>query len=155
MAAEWLQTGDAASKAMYAPARRDFDRYLRMLQDAAAGVNLPEGWVSNSTYWLVRDGTTIVATSNLRHFLNEHLSHEGGHIGYDTRPSERRRGYGTAVCAATLAKARQLGLRRVLITCDSDNVASARIIEKNGGRLENQVVSHTTGKVKNRYWIDV
>jgi predicted acetyltransferase len=53
------------------------------------------------------------------------------------------------------AMAREMGLKRVLITCDADNVASARIIEKNGGRLENQSVSRETGRLKNRYWIEL
>jgi len=118
-------------------------------------VGLPDGWVPGTTYWLIRDGKTIVAQSNLRHRLTPSLERVGGHIGYATRPSERRKGYGTLLCALTLQKARELGLKRVLITCDADNLASARIIEKNGGRLENQELSQATGKLKNRYWIEL
>jgi predicted acetyltransferase len=81
------------------------------------------------------------------------LAHEGGHIGYGVRPSERGKGYGTEVCRRTLEAARGLGLARVLITCDTDNPASARIIEKNGGVLENEVRSRETGKMKRRYWV--
>ena len=121
--------------------------------DEAQGRNLPEGYVPTSTYWLVRNGRDVVARSTLRHRLNAHLEHEGGHIGYSVRPSDRRRGYGTAVCRLTLAKARALGLARVLITCDDDNIASARVIEKNGGRFENAVRARATGKMKRRYWI--
>jgi len=136
-------------------ALRDPQASLARERDFARGRNLPPGYVPSSTYWLVRDGRRVVARSSLRHRLNPHLEHEGGHIGYSVRPSEQRRGYGTAVCRLTLEKARTLGLERVLITCDEDNVASARIIETNGGRLENTVRARETGKLKRRYWIDL
>ncbi len=155
MAAEYLREGDKYEKERYRAAIRDFSAYLRGLHDAAKGVALPEGHVPATTYWLVRDGETIVATSSIRHWLTPSLLHEGGHVGYGTRPSERRKGYGKIVCAKTLEKAGEMGLDRVLITCDTDNTASAKIIQANGGALENRVIAHTTGKQKNRYWIDV
>jgi len=142
-------------QAKYKRAIRDVRGYIRRLQGGARGANLPAGHVPGTTYWLVRGGRDIVATSNLRHRLTPHLEYEGGYIGYGVRPSERRKGYGTAVCRLTLEKARAMGMKRVLITCDTDNLASARIIEKNGGVLENRVVSHETGKMKNRYWVDL
>jgi len=128
---------------------------LRRQRDDARGRNLPDGYVPTTTYWLLRGRQKVVARSSLRHRLTEHLAYEGGHIGYGVRPSERGKGYGTAVCRLTLEKARALGLPRVLITCDADNPASARIIEKNGGVLENVVRSRQTGKMKRRYWIDL
>ena len=82
-----------------------------------------------------------------------HPEKEAGHIGYDIRPSERRKGYGTAILSLTLAKARELGLREVIVTCDSDNVGSLRIIKKNGGRHISTAVSDHTGKQVNRYKI--
>ncbi|RPI61938.1 MAG: GNAT family N-acetyltransferase, partial [Planctomycetaceae bacterium] len=128
--------------------------YLRNCREHPQGINLPAGWIPYSRYWLVRNGTTIVATSSLRHKLNESLMHEGGHIGYGTRPSCRRRGYGAEICRQTLAQARKMGISPILVTCDADNTGSRRILESNGGRLENQVISSATGKLKNRYWFD-
>ncbi|MEA3367015.1 MAG: GNAT family N-acetyltransferase [Planctomycetota bacterium] len=129
--------------------------HLRRMRDYARGRNLPDGYVPATTYWLVRDGQRVVARSSIRHRLTPHLEREGGHIGYSVRPSERGKGYGTAVCRLTIEKARALGLPRVLITCDTDNLASARIIEKNGGVFENEARSRQTGKMKRRYWIDL
>ncbi|MBL7141442.1 MAG: GNAT family N-acetyltransferase [Planctomycetes bacterium] len=129
--------------------------HLRRERGFAAGRNLPPGYVPASTYWLVRDGRDVVARSSLRHRLTAHLLHEGGHIGYSVRPAERGKGYGTAVCRLTIERARALGLGRVLITCDADNPASARIIEKCGGVYENEVRSRATGKMKRRYWVDL
>ena len=106
-------------------------------------------------FWLVRGGTAIVGTSQLRHTLTPDLEHEGGHIGYNIRPSQRRKGYGTRLLGLLLGKARGLGLQRVLLTCDTDNVASARIIEKNGGRLDSDGISGKSGKPISRYWIEL
>ena len=69
------------------------------------------------------------------------------------RPSQRRRGYGTRILALTLDKARLLGLERVLVTCDDDNLGSARIIEKNGGLLASKGLSTSSGVLIRRYWI--
>ncbi|MCK4626315.1 MAG: GNAT family N-acetyltransferase [Phycisphaerae bacterium] len=155
MAREYLATGVSEQKAGYQEAFDDFPAYVRKCRNHSRGIGLPEGWVPATTYWLVRNGRTIVSVSNLRHSLTDHLEHEGGQIGYNTRPSERGKGYGSVVCALTLRKAGEMGMKHILITCDTDNLASARIIEKNGGKLENQTVSKETGKTKNRYWIDL
>lgn len=133
----------------------DFAAFVRKLRDNARGVGLAEGHVPASTYWLVRNGGEILGTANLRHELTAHLLHEDGHIGYSVRPSERRKGYATRMLAMVLAKCRARGLGRVLVTCDRDNVASARVIQKNGGVLENEVVATETGKIKQRYWIEL
>ena len=131
----------------------DFTAALRRCDDEAHGRNLPEGWVPGSTFWLVRESRTVIATCNLRHRLNESLKCENGHIGYSVRPSERRKGYGTQTLALTLKVARRMGIKRVLVTCDKDNPGSAGVIRHNGGVLENEVVSKTTGKIVQRYWI--
>ena len=82
-----------------------------------------------------------------------HLEKEGGHIGYNIRPTERKKGYGTAILSLTLAKARGLGLKEVIVTCDSDNVGSLVIIEKNGGQHISTAASDHSGKQVNRYKI--
>jgi len=133
----------------------DFGAFVRTLRDNARGVGLAEGQVSAGTYWLVRNDGEILGTANFRHELTAHMLHEGGHIGYSVRPSQRRKGYATRMLAMVLAKCRARGLGRVLVTCDRDNVASARVIQKNGGVLENEVVSTETGKIKQRYWIEL
>ena len=78
-----------------------------------------------------------------------------GHIGYDIRPSKRKQGYGSKILELALPKAKELDIERVLLTCDETNTGSRRIIEKNGGVLENQVKNPETGVDKLRFWIDV
>jgi predicted acetyltransferase len=134
-------------------AERDFAGYVALLEAWARGEQVPAGYVPSNIYWLLRVGTEIVGTSSLRHTLTPTLEDIGGHIGYNIRPSARRRGYGTRILALTLERARALGLERVLVTCNTDNVGSARIIQKNGGVLGSQSVSPASGKQVSRYWI--
>jgi len=151
LAEEFLAEGDQR----YREAIGDFERFIQLCSDEAVGRNLAPGRVPQSIFWLVRDGQRILACSRLRHTLNTFLEQVGGHIGYDVRPSERRRGYGTQIPRMTLDKARDLGLKHVLVTADSPNVASWRIIEKNGGVLHGEELSQHTGQLLRKYWIEL
>ena len=147
-AGEYRVGGDAR----YVDASRDVAAFVKHCQDHAAGRHLPEGWVPQSTFWLVRDDERILGCSRMRHALTPFLSYEGGHIGYDIRPTERGRGFGTLLLRLTLEKARKLGLQEVLITADEANVASWKVIERNGGRREDGQFSGTHGPFR-RYWV--
>jgi predicted acetyltransferase len=106
----------------------------------------PEGWVPDSTWWWI-DGDDYLGSVNVRHRLTDHLRRVGGHIGYLVRPSARRRGHATAMLAAVLPHAHALGIDPALLTCDVDNVASRKVIESNGGVLQDQL----DGKL--RFWV--
>lgn len=142
----------AAGDDKYAAAIDDFDAFLERLRDAEDPAKVSPHLVPGSTFWLVEAGR-VLARSGVRHGLMPHLEVEGGHIGYDVRPSARGQGVGTRLLALTLVEARRLGLLRVLLTCDDDNIASARVIEKNGGEAIESTVSPDSGKRVRRYWI--
>jgi len=97
----------------------------------------PDGWVPSTTLWWI-EGDAYLGRLAIRHRLTPHLLEAGGHIGYDVRPSARRRGHATAMLRAALPMARRLGITSALVTCDADNVASRKVIESNGGVLEDQ-----------------
>jgi predicted acetyltransferase len=134
-------------------ARKDFTAYLQKLAEASRGFNLPSGIVPMTIYWLVKDDEVVLGESRLRHSLTPALKHHGGHLGYVIRPAQRQKGYGTLILALTLEKAHALGIGSVRITCNTDNIASVRIIEKNGGVLSGQVISERSGKLISQYWI--
>jgi predicted acetyltransferase len=130
-----------------------FRRYLEVLREHERGENLPATHVP-STFLFAFAGTSIVGRVTIRHALNSYLERYAGHIGYVVVPEYRRRGYATAILAQSIQIAREmLGLKRVLVTCDDDNVGSIRTIEKNGGVLENVVTDPNGGKPKRRYWV--
>jgi predicted acetyltransferase len=134
----------------------DFAGFVRKCRDEAVGRNLTATQVPMTSYWLVRGGR-ILATCRLRHRLNEVLAQHGGHIGYDSRPDERCKGYATRLLAMVLEKARGLGLTRVMLTCDKQNIASARVIQKNGGVLNSEYWWDDNGKkvMIQNYWIEL
>lgn len=148
---EWTATGETIVPcAIVKNDYRDFDRYLAQLEvKEAAG-----GLVPDSVFFCLDDHTNrFVGAVNIRHRLNAPLLRSGGHIGDGVRPSERRRGVATRMIAMALEECRRLGIERVLMVCDKDNIASARSIQKNGGVLENEL--DDGGTMIQRYWIDL
>jgi predicted acetyltransferase len=105
-----------------------------------------DDWVPQTTFWYV-DADRYLGSIRVRHRLTPGLLEEGGHIGYDVRPTARLQGHATAMLAAALDYARSLGLDRVLLTCDEHNVGSRRVIEANGGMYEDSRAGNR------RYWV--
>ena len=133
------------------------ERFDTMLSELAAAKDLataPPGVLPYEDFWLMEQNAWI-GLLTLRPQINEQFLHSGGHIGYVVRPSKRRGGYGTALLRLGLDKARERGLRSVLLTCDEDNIGSRKIIETNGGQLENAVVVAGQAARKLRYWINL
>ncbi len=130
----------------------NFEKFIKNIKDKEEKAKLAEGFVPQSEFWLV-DGNKFIGWVKIRHELNESLLKQGGHIGYAIRPSERKKGNGTRILELALNFVKQLDLSRVLVTCDDDNPGSAKIIESNGGVLENMIENE--GKLKRRYWIDI
>jgi predicted acetyltransferase len=132
-----------------------FGRFLEVLADQQRGVNLPPDHVP-STFLFAFVGRRIVGRVSIRHSLNTALERVGGHIGYVVVPEFRRRGYASEMLRQSIEIARStLGIDRILVTCDDDNVGSMKTIEKNGGVLENVVAGADLAKPKRRYWIKV
>jgi predicted acetyltransferase len=136
------------------PDLASFAGFVEELRAQSEGRGLPPGWVAGSTFWLV-DDARFIGKVEVRHSLTPALRLRGGHIGYAIRPSERRQGYGTAALRMVLPTCQNLGLVRVLLTCDATNEASRRIIETNGGELENAVQIAGRAVPTLRYWIEV
>jgi predicted acetyltransferase len=127
---EWLDHAEA-----------DFDAFVARRRAAR------EMWeVPITELWYV-DGETYLGTLVIRHRLTPRLRCEGGHIGYNVVSAHRRRGHATAMLAESFGHCRALGLKRLLVTCDADNLGSRRVIEANGGRLRHEVDGIR------RYWI--
>lgn len=112
------------------------------------------GRVPDSTFFcLDEERNIIVGAVNIRHYLNESLLLDGGHIGDGVRPSERRKGIATKMIALALDECRKLGIEKVLVVCDKDNIGSAKSIQNNGGIMENEI--EVDGVIEQRYWIEL
>lgn len=153
MIEEWKVTGERMTPFVLRFDYHDFDRMLQELIKLREDPDDDGGTVSSSTFWLVNGEDRVLGAVNIRHTLNEYNFKVGGHIGYGIRPSERRKGYATQILRLALLEAKKLGLDRILVTCDQDNIGSAKTILNNGGVLDSEVT--LDGVTVQRYWIDI
>lgn len=148
---EWTASGEkivpyAIRKADY----HDFDNYIASLELK----DVHDGKVPDSTFFCMdTDRNIVVGAVNIRHYLNEDLLRNGGHIGGGVRPSERRKGIATKIISLALKECRKLRISKVLMVCDKDNIGSAKSIINNGGILENEIICD--GVIEQRYWIEL
>lgn len=146
---------DKGEKAIHGDGGLDeAENYEQWVEKINADLKRDSGGFVPATTYFAFDGNKMVGTIQIRHRLNDYLLKYGGHIGYGVAPSERRKGYGTEMLRLALTKCKSLGIEKALVTCNKDNVASARTILKNGGVLENEVAIDKGG-LRQRYWIDV
>ena len=128
--------------------------WLEELKKRSSEATVPEGLVPSSTYLGVREKDNyIVGMIDIRHYLNEFLKQFGGNIGYSVRKSERNKGYAKQMLKLTLEKCKDLKMKKVLITCDEDNIASEKVILSAGAKFED--IRSLEGKNKKRFWIDL
>jgi predicted acetyltransferase len=117
-----------------------------LLADTREHTPRPEGYVPSTHLWWL-DGDTFLGRVHIRHRLTPFLREVGGHLGYHVVPAHRRRGHATAMLSAAVPVAAALGIDCLLVTCDDDAIASRRVIESNGGLLQDQ----RGGKL--RFWL--
>ena len=115
---------------------------------------VPEGLVPSSTYLGVREKDNyIVGMIDIRHYLNEYLTQVGGNIGYGVRKTERNKGYAKQMLKLALEKCKELKIKKVLITCDEDNIASEKVILSANAKLED--IRNVDGENKKRFWVEL
>lgn len=153
MIEEWEKAGETMTPIVLRFDYTDFDAMLERLTKLRDDPDLDEKTVNSSTFWLVDRHSRVVGAVNIRYRLNPYLLEVGGHIGYGVRPSERGKGYASIMLKQALLIAKKMGIVKALLTCDKENVASAKTIVKNGGVLDSEGIYK--GKEIQRYWIDL
>jgi Predicted acetyltransferase len=134
----------------YKKALENFDGYLKKLNRYRNGIDLPEGYVAVSTFWLIADDE-VVGVTRVRHQEVECA----GHIGYDISPCYRNKGYGTRILELALQKAGEIGITEAIVTCSVENTASKKIIEKNNGELLGTVYDEEDDENLYKYKISI
>lgn len=127
--------------------------YLERVESLRRGVDRPQDRVA-ATFLIAEAQGRMIGRVSIRHDLNDPLRQFGGHIGYGVRPAFRRRGYATEILRQSLSIASALGLQRVLLTCRTDNVGSAKVIESCGAVLENILPGNDGTPGTRRYWVE-
>jgi predicted acetyltransferase len=135
-------------------AYRDGFSFLEMMdrwREAETDIPVSRGFVPATLYFLTDESGRILGGIHFRHYLNEQLLQMGGHIGYGVRKSERQKGYARKMLMLLLEKIKKMGGDKVMLTCDDDNVGSAKAIEGCNGILKDKV--EFENKLIRRYWI--
>jgi predicted acetyltransferase len=133
---------------------KSWSAFLQSNDEQRHGLNPSTYRVRGTQLGAFVDGE-LVGRASLRFELNEFFAERGGHVGYGVAPAHRRKGYATEILSQSLVILRDEGVERVLVTCGSDNVGSARVIEHNGGVLES-IAPPVEGDALEirRYWIE-
>jgi len=130
----------------------DFESYIKEQIGFSKGENLPYGFIPFTNFWLI-DKFEFIGFLVFRHYLTDKLKKEGGHIGYEIRPSKRKMGYGKKILELGLVKVKEAGIEKALITCNEDNLASRKIIEYCGGEFIDKVKLENQVPLKLRFWV--
>ena len=132
----------------------DYEEWLKYLDSLLDDEKRPSNRCPGIEYFLIRENDgKLIGMISLRWDLNDEMLLHGGHIGYDIRPSQRRKGYNKINLYLCLLKAKEMGLEKVLFSADDDNLGSVKTILSLGGVLENKI--NYDGSIIGRYWINV
>lgn len=131
---------------------KDYNLLLEKLEKNKHQELIKPNLSPQTTYGVFKDNK-LIGMFHLRHVIKGELINHGGNIGYLIRPSERKKGYGTKMLELALDKAKELNLDKVLISCREENIASKKVIEKNGGIYENNYYDKEKDNTYRRYWI--
>ncbi|MDF2882380.1 MAG: GCN5-related N-acetyltransferase [Clostridiaceae bacterium] len=135
---------------IYKKSLESFDEYLKELHNNSKGINVPQGWVATSTFWLIHN-KEVTGVVRVRHEEVECA----GHIGCDISPNYRNKGYGTIALKLALEEAKKIGIKDAIVTCNIYNAASKNIIEKNNGKLMGTVEDQEENEKLYKYCISI
>jgi len=130
---------------------RSFSEMMIKWREDETDIPVSKGFVPATLYFLTNESGRILGGIHFRHYLNERLRQDGGHIGYGVRKSERRKGYAREMLNLLLKKIKQLKIDKVMLSCDDDNIGSAKTIESCNGIMQDKVVFEN--ELTRRYWI--
>lgn len=148
---EFIKNGDDLAGTSYLSEYDIYEEWMKFVRDNE-NEDTKHTEVTADMFLLVREeDNKLVGMINIRHTLNDYLYNYGGHIGYSVKRCERRKGYAKQMLKMALERCRELKIKEVLLTCESNNIASQKTIKSCGGILENEV-PHDEG-ITQRYWI--
>lgn len=149
---KWKTFGGRMNPGLLRDFNGNYSEWFKYIENCSKGIKIGDE-VPQTLFFLKNSNGTILGAVSLRHYLNHTNIVDGGHVGYGICPEYRGKGYGNLILRLALEKLSSMGIFKILVTCDSDNIASQEVILFNGGVLENQTHDED-GILINRYWID-
>lgn len=149
--ADFIKNGDSMDGTAGLITSATFEDWYAAWEENLSESTVRDGLVPATTFLAIDENDDLVGMIDIRHRLNDFLLNYGGHIGYSVLKERRKKGFATKMLALALIECKKLEICKVLITCDKENIASAKTIRKNGGNLENEILEE--GRIFQRYWI--
>ena len=152
---EFLQNGEKINGSSGFVKYENYNEWLKMIKSQKVLETSAET-TPTTTYFTVRkEDNQIIGNVQIRHHLTEKLQKYGGHIGYAVRPTERKKGYGTAQLKLAIEKAKLCGLTQIMLSCSKDNNTSAKVMLNNGAIYIGDGLDKRKNRVTENYVIDI
>lgn len=135
--------------------KMNYEEWLDDLEKNKYEKNLPNDYSPHTLYLALNAENQLVGAIGLRWKQVPILMTFGGLIGYSIRPSQRGKGYASEMLKLAVENFANTDIENVLITCKDFNIASKKVIEKNGGIFENVYNNIDDGYNYLRYWIKI
>lgn len=148
---EFIENGDDLAGTSYLRDYESYEEWLEFVLDNEQNSTKHTEVTANVFLAITEEDNRLIGIINIRHTLNDYLYNFGGHIGYSVKREERKKGYATQMLKSALDICENIGLKEALLTCNADNIASAKTIKICGGILENEALDGET--LIQRYWI--
>jgi predicted acetyltransferase len=130
------------------------DDWLDYCRHIAEAPPLSDDFVPQINYWITDAAGLAVGLLRMRPDINAELLNKGGHVGYYVAPAHRNLGYAKGALKLALDKLRVKGVSRALITVESHNTVSSRLVTALGGILEDERIDGETGQPYLRFWLE-
>lgn len=131
------QTDLVNGSGLYMQYQDNYNAWIKKEKEMHLGIHMDDGFVPGTTFLYMKDNE-VIGMINIRHCLNDYLLNLGGHIGYSVHPQYRKQGYATKMLQEALKYCREWEITPVLVTCNKNNIASRKTIEKCSGVFENE-----------------
>lgn len=152
MIEKWRDSGQELEPWVLNEDYEDFEAMVKRFRSLKENKNVEVGFVPSTTFWLYdNESKSLVGAVNIRHYLNEIFEKVFGNVGYGVAPWKRGKGYATEALRLSIDVCKTMGMDKILVCCFEKNIPSIKVIEKNGGILENTIIHN--GKMVRRYWI--
>ena len=147
---EHYDNGETSISASLGLAASGYSEWVEKIQD---NVSVGDDEWGRSLLYLCFDEMRLIGLLSIRYELSKVLSEKYGDIGYGVRPSERKKGYATAMLQYALSICKEKGMDQVVLGCYKDNLASVAVIKKNSGIFLVENDRYKEGKTSQYYLI--